>query len=393
MRARPLRIGIIGCGNIGARVHLPSWLAHPEVAEVIALADPAEEALQAARVTAGLSAAQVHRDPFELIARRDVDAVDICTPQYLRRDVLLSSARAGKHILCEKPLATVPADAAAAVATSAEMGTTLAMVHNYLWLPEIQVARQVIAFGEIGEVRAAIVNFLGVVDLPGAAEYRADWRHDAALAGGGVLIDMLHGVYLAEALLGECLQRVSAYVDSREHGASVEDLALCRFETATNAALVNIGWGLGPGGIEVSGSKGRVSIRYENGGTAPWAPLEHVLVSTADGTRVEYSRASSTLDAPWVSDSANGPFERVIVDFAEAVLTGGSATASGEDGQRILEATVGAYASAATGQVVSIPLDRRDPVFQRGVLGVRHLDVRDWSPIRRGSLYGSETDH
>jgi predicted dehydrogenase len=88
------------------------------------------------------------------------------------------------------------------------MGTTLAMVHNYLWLPEIQAARRVIDSGEIGEVRSVIVNFLGVVDAPGASGNRADWRHDPALAGGGVLIDMLHGVYIAELLLGAPLQEV-----------------------------------------------------------------------------------------------------------------------------------------------------------------------------------------
>src|SRR5450756_638134 len=94
MSTRPLRIGIIGCGNVATSLHLPNWLAHPDVAQVVALADPAEATLEAARVMAGLTVDQVHSNALELIARTDVDAVDICTPQHLRRDILVASAKA-----------------------------------------------------------------------------------------------------------------------------------------------------------------------------------------------------------------------------------------------------------------------------------------------------------
>lgn len=387
MTRSPLRVGIIGCGNIGARIHLPTWLAHPEVAQVVALADPTEVALESARQTAGLARHQVHVDPAELITRADIDVVDICTPQHLRRDVLLNSAVSGKHILCEKPLAAVPLDAAAAVDAAAVSGTTLAMVHNYLWLPEILAARKVIDSGEIGAVRVVIVNYLGVVDVPGAASYRAGWRHDPMCSGGGVLMDMVHGVYLAEALLGHPLRRVSAYVRSCDAGASVEDLALCRFETDSNAALVNIAWGVGPGGIEISGERGRISVRYRDGGTAPWAPLEHVRVSTAEGTRDVLGadeRAMTDIPQP-IMDS----FERVLLDFADAVRSGRPAASSGSDGLRILEATVGAYKSAVTGEMVNIPLDRTDPVFRCGVLGVHQLASPEWSPMHQTTLYSA----
>lgn len=389
MKRNPLRIGLVGCGNIGARIHLPTWLAHPDVAQVVALADPTAAALASARELAGLRDDQVHTDPRDLINRADVDVVDICTPQHLRRDLLIDAAKAGKHILCEKPIAAVPADAAAAVAEANAAGTTFAMVHNYLWLPEIRAARRVIDSGEIGEVRAVIVNFLGVVDVPGAAAYRANWRHDASASGGGVLIDMLHGVYVAEALLGQKLQRVSAYVGSSEPEAHVEDLALCRFETATNAALVNIAWGVGPGGIEISGTLGRIAIRYRDGATAPWAPLEGVYVSAGGTPRIELAPEGPQQDVSGIPRPILDSFDHVLLDFADAVRTGRAPAASGADGQRILEATVGAYKSGATGAVVSIPLDPQDPVFLDGVLGLKKLDLPEWSPLRHSSLYDS----
>lgn len=389
MSTSPLRVGLIGCGNIGARIHLPTWLAHPEVAQVVALADPTPAALRSAREIAGLEEDQVHADPSELISRADVDVVDICTPQHLRRDLLVDAAKAGKHILCEKPIAAIPADAAAAIAEANAAGTTLAMVHNYLWLPEIQAARKVIDSGEIDAVRAVVVNFLGVVDSPGAAAYRANWRHDASSSGGGVLIDMLHGVYLAEALLGQRLQRVSAYVGSANSKQRVEDIALCRFETASNAALVNIAWGVGPGGIEVSGTLGRIAVRYEYGATAPWAPLEGVYVSTDGAPRAVLEPNGPQPDVAGIPRPILDSFEHVLLDFADAVRAGRAPTASGADGQRILEATIGAYKSAATGTVVSIPLDPHDPVFLDGVLGLKKLDLPEWSPLRHSSLYDS----
>jgi predicted dehydrogenase len=379
-----LRIGIVGCGNIGSGSHLPAWLAQPELAEVVGLADPTEATLAAAATTAGLGSDEVHRDPLALIAREDVDAVDICTPQHLRRDLIVEAARHGKHVLCEKPLAIVPADAAVAIEAAAESGTTLAMVHNYLWLPEVQAAQRVIDSGEIGAVRAVIANFLGIVDVPGTPGYAPRWRHDAALAGGGVLMDILHGVYVAESLLGDALQRASAYADNADPRSNVEDIALCRFETSMNAALVNIAWGFGPGGLEITGAEGRISVVYENGGTPPWSRLERVLVTTAAGTRIELDATTAAEDG---MEALRSTFEDVVRDFAQAVLEGRPPRAPGSDGLRILEATVGALESAATGATVRIPLDRDDPVFQRGVLGVADLVLPDWSPVRRRSLY------
>lgn len=385
MSTQRLSIGIVGCGNIGAGAHLPAWIANADVAEVVGLADPTEASLQAAGASAGLDGDRLHLDPLELIARPDVDAIDVATPQHLHRELIEAAAAAGKQILCEKPLATVPAEAAAAVDAAEAAGVTFGMVHNYLYLPEVVATQRVIDSGEIGEVRTVTINFLGIVDVPGSAGYAPRWRHDAARAGGGVLMDILHGVYLAESLLGSKLQRVSAYADNLDPESNVEDLALCRFETERNAGLVNIAWGYGPGGIEVMGTQGRIAAQYANGGTAPWSDFERVTVTTAEGTRVEHDAA---VDGGADGYAALGDaFRHVFRDFADAVREGRTPRTTGADGLRILEATVGALKSAATGELVSIPLDREDPVFRRGVLGVQELDLPEWSPALRRGLY------
>jgi len=347
-----LRVGLVGCGNVGIHLHLPAWAAAADVAEVVAVADPNPESRQAACRIAGLPEHAAHEDPEQLIARADVDAVDVCTPPHLRTELLTAALAAGKHVLCEKPLAATPAQAEPAVTAATASGRTLAVVHNYLWLPEIRTALRVVASGELGEPELVIVNFLGVPDLPGAAGYRSDWRHDPELAGGGVLMDMLHGVYLAEALLGASFERVSAHVRSRS-GERVEDLALCRFEAASGAALVNIAWGHGPGGIDVCGEAGRLSVRYRNGGTPPWARLEHVLVETNGTPRVELRGTEE--DGEGLAPSLRETFVHVVADFAAAVRDGREPASSGADGLRALEATAAAYEAAARGAVVELP--------------------------------------
>lgn len=379
-----LRVGIVGCGAIAARAHLPAWQLCGDQAQVVAVADPSHEARTHLGDLAGVADADRYANAGDLIARDDIDIIDVCTPQAFRRDVLVSAARAGKHILCEKPVATTPADAEAAVSAADERGVVFAVMHNYLETPEIVAVRELLEQRAIGEVRTATVNFLGVVHEPGRA---GDWRHDPGLAGGGVLIDMLHGVYLAEALLGEPLERVSAHI-SAPPGGRVEDQALCRFETASRVGQVNIAWGHGSGGVTVDGALGRIEVRYENGGTAPWAELEHVQVSFADGT-VERVLGPSPVRRVGLGEfpSMTRGTNEIVRAFAHAVATDGTPIATGADGLRTLEATIAAYASAATGAIVGIPLDRAGPAFALGALGIAELEQSPTSPVTNTLLF------
>src|SRR5690348_9107874 len=84
----------------------------------------------------------------------------------LHRDLVVAAAAAGRHVLCEKPIAAVPADAAAMLAAAQDAGVVLAVVHNYLFFPEVVALRQLIDTSELSEVRTVTVNMLGVVDSP-----------------------------------------------------------------------------------------------------------------------------------------------------------------------------------------------------------------------------------
>ena len=136
------------------------------------------------------------------------------------------------------------------------------MVHNYHYLPEYSKLHQLLGQGLIGDLRVLTLHYLGVIDMPGAAEFQGDWRHTLA-AGGGILMDMIHAVYLAEWFYGARAEQVMAFVDAPTYAArdpQVEDLALVQIAFPGGYATLHHGWGAGVGGVDLSGSDGY--LRY-----------------------------------------------------------------------------------------------------------------------------------
>lgn len=356
--------------------HLPALLDLPDLYRVVAMADPTPGRREMGRDLAGLSEAQVYADPLAMLAREDLDMVDLCTPQHVRREVALAALTSGRHLLTEKPLATTPSDARVIVDAARAAGVRLGIMHNYLFFPEVKRTLELIHAGEIGPVEVAILDWLGCADNPGAASYRPRWRHDPRASGGGVLVDMLHIVYVAEALLGRPIERVSGWLHARDPEAQVEDIALARLEVDNGAALVNVGWGAGPGGFAVSGPLGRVEVYYEDGGSGAFVPFERLEVHGITGHHVERDMPSDL------------GMRGTLRDFAVAVATGRDPAASGQQGLHILEATLAVYLSAAIGETIALPLPEEHPVSRLGVAGLAHIELAPWSPVRRRGLFG-----
>jgi predicted dehydrogenase len=374
--SRRLDVALVGCGHIAVNHHIPAYRSLADQCRVVGVADPTPGRRELAAAALGLGEEAAFEDAEGLLRNVRADLVDVCTPQHLRKAIILEAIARGCHVLSEKPLAAIPADAAELVEAAAAAGIELGVLHNYLFFPEIAAAVQAVATGEVGSPEVVIVNFLGVPDLPGNEDWRPRWRHDPAASGGGVLMDMLHAVYVAEALLAANFQGVSAFVSARSPGSAVEELALCRYEAGSAAALVNVGWGHGPGGLHVSGDRGRLEVRYKDGGTSPFSPLEGVWVHGDEG--------SSALEVA----AAGGDIAAAIGDFVDAVARGRAPRARGEDGLRALEATVAAYGAAATGRVVALPLDRRGPIFLEGVGGLREFAGEEGVPPAMAGLFG-----
>ena len=100
--SRPLRVAVVGCGNV-SRGHIRGWLGDPDRARIIALVDAAAHQAEARRAQFELSDVDILADYREVLARGDVDAVDLCTPGHLHTEMILAALDAGKHVLTEKP--------------------------------------------------------------------------------------------------------------------------------------------------------------------------------------------------------------------------------------------------------------------------------------------------
>ncbi|MBX9392748.1 Gfo/Idh/MocA family oxidoreductase [Streptomyces sp. TRM72054] len=215
----PLRVGMVGYAFMGA-AHSQGWRTVGRVFDLprqpvlAAICGRDETAVRAAAERHGWAAAET--DWRALITRDDVDLVDICTPGDSHAEIALAALAAGKHVLCEKPLANTveEAETMAAAAESAYERGQLAMVgFNYRRMPATALARRMVAEGRVGTLRHVRVSYLQdwLVD----PQAPLTWRLRKELAGSGSLGDLgAHIVDLAQYLAGEQLAGVSALTET-----------------------------------------------------------------------------------------------------------------------------------------------------------------------------------
>ncbi len=380
-----LKVGLIGCGNVVVYGHRAALLGLDDI-ELVALADITPARRQIGKDWFGLSDEQLYADYRDLLAIDEIEAVVIAVPQKFRPPIVLDAFAAGKHVLSEKPISNVPAVARQLVRAATEADLKLAMVHNYHFLPEYRQIKRLLAAGAIGDIRVATLHFLGVIDYPGAAEYQADWRHTMA-AGGGVLMDMIHAVYLAEWLVGAEAQQVMAFVDAPEYAQRapvIEDLALLQIAFPSAYAVIHMAWGEGVGGADISGSDGQIRMRYkqyQSGGFNQ--PIELYSVDS-EWRRTDHAIANLEEHL----DNTARSFTELWADFHAAIREDREPIAPAAAGARALEIVLGAYASAVTGRVVRLPLDKASPVYKKGIDGIVELDVWEDSKTKAAGLFG-----
>jgi len=196
---------MIGSGYIG-RCHAIAYAQAPVVfalkgevvREMLAEVNPALAAKQAA--TFGF--ARSTGDWRELVSDPQIDVVDICAPNFLHKEIALAAIHHGKHVYSEKPLSLSVADAAEMAEAAQRAGVKTLVGFNYMKNPASQLAREIIARGEIGEV----VHFYGThnEDYLASPQTPLDWHCQKALAGLGALGDLAaHIVNMAHYLVGD----------------------------------------------------------------------------------------------------------------------------------------------------------------------------------------------
>src|SRR2546430_1324651 len=176
-----LRIGVIGAGGI-AGVHAD---AYAQLADEITVAGVSDVRPSAARSLAGKLGAEWYDDYREMLALTALDAVDICLPHHLHADAIIAAARAGKHILCEKPMCMTLDEAALIQGAVEDAGVTLMCAHNQLFLPSVTEARRILESGELGQVYEVHTADAFQSSMTGES---AGWRAHFSTSRGGETI-------------------------------------------------------------------------------------------------------------------------------------------------------------------------------------------------------------
>ncbi len=379
-----LRVGMIGCGNVVSYGHRPALTTLEDVT-LVALADITPERRKIGQNWFSLPDENLYTDYQAVIARDDIDAVVVTVPQQFRRQIVLDAIAAGKHVLSEKPISDVPAVASELCDAAEKADVRFGIVHNYHFFPEYRLIKQLLDDREIGDLRVLTMNYLGVIDNPGAAEYKADWRHTLG-AGGGVLMDMIHAVYLTEWLAGEQAVQVNAFVDAptyAQRSPVVEDQALLQVAFPSSYAVINMAWGQGVGGVDVSGSGGQIRMRYKDYQTSGFnQPVE--LYSVKNWQRTDHAIPN----LPAHMDNIARSFTELWADFRDAIREKRDPIAPARAGERALHLALAGYISGAAGKTVTLPLSPEHPVYRQGISGMSQVDVWEASRTKSAGLFG-----
>jgi len=372
--ARSLRVAMIGHAFMGA-AHSQAWRSAPRFFDlplapqmaVVCGTDPTRTKAAAER----LGWAEASTDWREVVTRDDVDLVDICTPGDTHADIALAALAAGKHVLCEKPLANTveEAEAMTAAAESAAAEGVKAMVgFTYRRVPAIALARQLVADGRLGQVRHVRAQYLQ--DWIADPEAPLSWRLVKEKAGHGALGDIgAHIIDLTQYVTGDHIAEVSGQLEtfvterplpathsglsgtaSQERGqVTVDDAAsfLTRFESGAMGVFEATRFATGRKNairIEVNGSAGSLAFDFED------MNLLHYYDAADDPQTAGFRRILATEpDHPYVGSwwppghllGYEHGFSHQVVDLVTAIADDTQPSPSFADGlqvQRVLDA-------------------------------------------------------
>ena len=316
MNQKTIRWGLVGCGWV-ARDYVAPALRDAPSASLVALCDPDANAMK--RIAAATPDAATFADLDAMLAS-DVDAVYVATPNHLHRAIVERAARAGQHVLCEKPMATNLADARAMVEICAENNVVYATAFDQRFHAAHEQLRELIGQGALGEITLARVHYACWTPpdwKPDSDEGAHDnWRVDPNRAGGGALIDLApHGLDLTQILLGQPLVEVACLMQRRVFPYPVDDGATLIGRFANDALLtMNVAYNCPDNyprrTLEIVGTRAMARALNTMGQT-PGGSLEMVDAATGAIENVEIDKTRDV-----------SPFRNGIEAFSRALLDG-----------------------------------------------------------------------
>lgn len=345
-----LKVGIVGIGGMGKNTHLSAFNSMPD-AIVTAACDINPVKLNIAE----LDGAEKFADWREMIDKADIDAVDICTPNYLHSDIAVYALGKGKHVFCEKPDAVSLAERKKMTAAQVKSGKTLMVMRNNRHVPVSKYLKTLTESGDCGGLYTGRCGWIRRRGIPG----KGGWFTTREQSGGGPLIDLgVHMLDLAVYLMGSpkavavsggtyCKFANSEDISDSVHSSfgekvsggtfDVEDLAtgFVRFENGATLQL-EFSWA-----SNIEEEKRFIELRGEKCGFT-WRD-EHLKIFTEKNGQLIDEEVKSPLGD---GHRAN------LRHFVNVVLYGEKSDFTNEQGENVVAIIEAIYKSAATGKEI-----------------------------------------
>ncbi|MGN0982857.1 MAG: Gfo/Idh/MocA family protein [Candidatus Limivicinus sp.] len=346
-----INIGIIGCGKIAQVRHIPEYAENPDVKLAAFFSPNRARAQEQADKYGG----KVYDTAEALLADPDIDAVSICAANYAHAELSIQALNAGKHVLCEKPMATTLEDCEAMVECARKNGKFLMIGHNQRLAKAHMEAKRLIDEGLIGDIITFRTSFgHGGPETWSISPGKNVWFFDKKKAAMGVMADLgVHKTDLIQYLTGQRVVRTTARLvtlDKRgEDGEliGVDDNAVCIYELSGGAfGTMTASWtyyGAEDNSTVLYGSKGIMRI-YDD-------PAHSIVVKLADGT-------VQTYDVEQIQTNDNQTKSGVIDLWVDCLKNNRAPEISGESALCAMRAVFASIESSRTGKAVEIEANR-----------------------------------
>jgi predicted dehydrogenase len=342
-----VKVGIIG-SQFEADIHAASIQMAPDAAQVVAVSSPTPG--NARKLAERYGIPRVFLDYREMLLEPDIEMITVAAPNHLHAQMTLDAARAGKHVLCEKPLCMTLEQADEMIEGCRRAGVLLLYGEELFFTPKYVKAKEMAdqgAFGKVHLVKQSEKHF-----GPHSA-----WFWDIERSGGGVLLDMgCHGIAFCYWLLNRPSIRAvychaGTYVHADKTRGDDESVCILEFEGGAVGVVEN-SW------ARRGGMDDRVEVYGEGGLTYANLHMGNALPTYSEhGYEYAVEKAPATVGWTWpvYEELWNYGFPQEMRHFARCVRGREQPQATGEDGRVVLEAVCAAYASAGRGCKVALP--------------------------------------
>jgi len=342
MKNRKIRFAVLGCGRISS-AHLDAIKNAPD-AELAAVCDKNEEKAKAAAYDNGLE--KWYTDLEDMLLKEDIDVVNICTPSGIHCENVLTAAKAGKHILCEKPLDVSGRKLDLMINACEKAGVILGGIFQRRTSDIALLARKAIQEGKLGRIvmGSAYLKYYRDQEYYDSDSWRGTWELD----GGGALMNQgIHGVDMLQWLVGD-IESVYARCATLARNIEVEDTAVAAV-TFKNGAIgvIEGATSVYPGQdtvFTVHGDKGTISIGDK--GFYEWRFMD------SDEKPPEAHEGFGGVNCGW--NSNNYGHIKQIQDMAEAVLFKRQPMVPGIEARKAVELVLAIYESSKTDKRVKL---------------------------------------